>query len=257
MTATTEINNIISKENLVYDKTKVLLDNEMHYCPGCTHGVIHKVIAEVIDEMDIQEKTIGISPVGCSVLAYNYLDIDWQQAAHGRAPALATATSRLMPEKYVFTYQGDGDLASIGCAEIIHACNRGENIVVVFVNNAIYGMTGGQMAPTTLENQVTATSPYGRDCSLTGAPMKISEMVSLLPGTRFVTRQSAETAGAVRKLKKAIRKGFENTREMKGLSFIEVVGTCSSGWKLSPTQSNDWMKENMFPFYPLGTLKDE
>ncbi|PXY01526.1 2-oxoglutarate oxidoreductase [Marinifilum breve] len=257
MTATTEINNIISEENLVYKKTDVLLDNEMHYCPGCTHGVIHKVIAEVIEEMDIQDKTIGVSPVGCSVLAYNYLDIDWQQAAHGRAPALATATARLMPEKYVFTYQGDGDLASIGCAEIIHACNRGENIVVVFVNNAIYGMTGGQMAPTTLENQVTATSPYGRDCASTGAPMKISEMVSLLPGTRFVTRQSAETAGAVRKLKKAIRKGFENTREKKGLSFIEIVGTCSSGWKLSPTQSNEWMKENMFPYYPLGTLKDE
>jgi 2-oxoglutarate ferredoxin oxidoreductase subunit beta len=257
MTATTEINNIISEENLVYKKTEVLLDNEMHYCPGCTHGVIHKVIAEVIEEMDIQDKTIGISPVGCSVLAYNYLDIDWQQAAHGRAPALATATSRLMPDKYVFTYQGDGDLASIGCAEIIHACNRGENIVVVFVNNAIYGMTGGQMAPTTLENQVTATSPYGRDCATTGYPMKISEMVSLLPGTRFVTRQSAETAPAVKKLKKAIRKGFENTRERKGLSFIEVVGTCSSGWKLSPTQSNEWMKENMFPYYPLGTLKDE
>ena len=229
----------------------------MHYCPGCTHGVIHKVIAEVIEEMDIQDKTIGVSPVGCSVLAYNYLDIDWQQAAHGRAPALATATSRLMPDKYVFTYQGDGDLASIGCAEIIHACNRGENIVVVFVNNAIYGMTGGQMAPTTLDGQVTSTSPYGRDCATTGAPMKISEMVSLLPGTRFVTRQSAETAGAVRKLKKAIRKGFENTREKKGLSFIEIVGTCASGWKLSPTQSNEWMKENMFPYYPLGTLKDE
>ncbi|GAB7086689.1 thiamine pyrophosphate-dependent enzyme [Marinifilum fragile] len=257
MTATTEINNIISEENLVYKKTDVLLDNEMHYCPGCTHGVIHKVIAEVIEEMDIQDKTIGVSPVGCSVLAYNYIDIDWQQAAHGRAPALATATSRLMPDKYVFTYQGDGDLASIGCGEIIHACNRGENIVVVFVNNAIYGMTGGQMAPTTLENQVTATSPYGRDCTSTGYPMKMSEMVSLLPGTRFVTRQSAETAGAVRKLKKAIRKGFENTREKKGLSFIEIVGTCSSGWKLSPTQSNEWMKENMFPYYPLGTLKDE
>ena len=154
MTATTELKNIISKENLVYSKTPVLLDNEMHYCPGCTHGVIHKVIAEVIEDMDIQEETIGVSPVGCSVLAYNYLDIDWQQAAHGRAPALATATIRLMPEKYVFTYQGDGDLASIGCAEIMHACNRGENIVVFFVNNGIYGMTGGQMAPTTLEEQL-------------------------------------------------------------------------------------------------------
>jgi 2-oxoglutarate ferredoxin oxidoreductase subunit beta len=229
----------------------------MHYCPGCTHRVIHKVIAEVIEEMDIQEETIGISPVGCSVLAYNYLDIDWQQAAHGRAPALATATIRLMPEKYVFTYQGDGDLASIGCAEIMHACNRGENIVVFFVNNGIYGMTGGQMAPTTLEGAVTATSPYGRDCKTTGFPMKISEMISLLPGTRYVTRQSAETAGAVRKLKKVIKKAFENTREDKGLSFIEIVGTCSSGWKQTPVQSNEWMKENMFPYYPLGTIKDE
>ncbi len=257
MTATTELKNIISKENLIYSKTPVLLDNEMHYCPGCTHGVIHKVIAEVIEDMDIQEETIGVSPVGCSVLAYNYLDIDWQQAAHGRAPALATAITRLMPEKYVFTYQGDGDLASIGCAEIMHACNRGENIVVFFVNNGIYGMTGGQMAPTTLEGAVTATSPYGRDCKTTGFPMKISEMIALLPGTRFVTRQSAETAGAVRKLKKVIREAFENTREDKGLSFIEIVGTCSSGWKQTPVQSNEWMKENMFPYYPLGTLKDE
>ena len=257
MTATTELKNIISKENLIYSKTPVLLDNEMHYCPGCTHGVIHKVIAEVIEEMDIQEETIGVSPVGCSVLAYNYLDIDWQQAAHGRAPALATATIRLMPEKYVFTYQGDGDLASIGCAEIMHACNRGENIVVFFVNNGIYGMTGGQMAPTTLEGAVTATTPYGRDCKTTGFPMKISEMISLLPGTRFVTRQSAETAGAVRKLKKVIKKAFENTREDKGISFIDIVGTCSSGWKQTPVQSNEWMKENMFPYYPLGTLKDE
>ena len=257
MTAMTEINKIINEDNLVYKKTNLLLDNEMHYCPGCTHGVIHKVIAEVIDDMDIQNETIGVSPVGCSVLAYNYIDIDWQEAAHGRAPALATATSRLMPEKYVFTYQGDGDLASIGCAEIIHACNRGENIVVFFVNNAIYGMTGAQMAPTTLEGQVTATTPYGRNTALNGHTMKITEMIALLPGTRYVTRQSAETPAAVRKLKKAVRKAFENTREKKGLSFIEIVGTCSSGWKMSPTQANEWMKENMFPFYQLGTLKDE
>ncbi|MCT4614948.1 MAG: thiamine pyrophosphate-dependent enzyme [Marinifilaceae bacterium] len=252
-----EIDKIISEENVVYKKTKVLLDNEMHYCPGCTHGVIHKVIAEVIDDMDIQDKTVGISPVGCSVLAYNYLDIDWQQAAHGRAPALATATARLMPDKYVFTYQGDGDLASIGAAEILHACNRGENIVVFFVNNAIYGMTGGQMAPTTLEGQVTATTPYGRDCATTGNPMKITEMIALLPGARYVTRQSAETPAAVRKLKKAVRKAFENTRERKGISFIEIVGTCASGWKLTPTKANEWMKENMFPFYELGDLKNE
>ncbi|WP_372751278.1 thiamine pyrophosphate-dependent enzyme [Labilibaculum sp.] len=256
MTATTDINKIISKENQVYGKTDLLLNNEMHYCPGCTHGVIHKVIAEVIDEMGIQDKTIGVSPVGCSVLAYNYIDIDWQQAAHGRAPALATAASRLMPDKYVFTYQGDGDLASIGCAEILHACNRGENIVVFFVNNAIYGMTGGQMAPTTLEGQVTATTPYGRDCSTTGYPMKITEMIAMLPGSRFVTRESAETPAAVRKLKKAVRKGFENTRDHQGISFIEIVGTCSSGWKMTPVKANKWMKENMFEYYPLGTLKD-
>ena len=252
-----DINTIIKPENIIYKRTDVLSDNDLSYCPGCGHGTVHKLIAEVIEEMGIQDTTIGIAPVGCSVLAYNYLEIDWQQAAHGRAPALATATTRLMPEKYVFTYQGDGDLASIGCAEIMHACNRGENIVVFFVNNGIYGMTGGQMAPTTLEGQVTATSPYGRDCQTTGFPMKISEMVSLLPGTRFVTRQSAETAGAVRKLKKVIKKAFENTRENKGLSFIEIVGTCSSGWKQTPVQSNEWMKENMFPYYPLGTLKDE
>jgi 2-oxoglutarate ferredoxin oxidoreductase subunit beta len=252
-----EVKDIIKEENLAYKKTKVLTDNEMHYCPGCTHGVVHKVIAEVIEEKDIQENTIGISPVGCSVLAYNYLHIDWQEAAHGRAPALATATSRLMPDKYVFTYQGDGDLASIGAAEIIHACNRGENIVVIFINNGIYGMTGGQMAPTTLEGMPTSTSPYGRDIKLSGHPLKMTELVANLPGTTFVARHSAETAGAVRILKKAIRKAFENCDKKIGTSFIEVVSTCSSGWKLTPEASNTWMKENMFPFYPLGIIKDE
>jgi 2-oxoglutarate ferredoxin oxidoreductase subunit beta len=252
-----DVKDIIKPENLVYKKSSVMTDKVMHYCPGCTHGVVHKVIAEVIEEMNIQDKTIGVSPVGCSVLAYNYLDIDWQQAAHGRAPALATAINRLYPEKYVFTYQGDGDLASIGCAEIIHACNRGENMVVVFINNAIYGMTGGQMAPTTLEGMKTSTSPHGRDLKLMGHPLRITEMIAQLPGTCLVTRESAETAPAVRKLKKAMRKAFENTGKKKGTSFIEVVATCSSGWKLSPTDSNEWMKEHMFPFYPLGTLKDE
>jgi 2-oxoglutarate ferredoxin oxidoreductase subunit beta len=252
-----DVKDIIKPENIAYKKTDVLTDNILHYCPGCTHGVIHKVIAEVIEEMDIQDKTIGVSPVGCSVLAYNYLDIDWQQAAHGRAPALATAAKRLMPEKYVFTYQGDGDLASIGTAEIMHACNRGENIVVFFVNNAIYGMTGGQMAPTTLVGQKTSTSPYGRDVELNGHPLRITELIAQLPGTSFVTRQSAETPGAVRKLKKAVRKAFENTAQRKGTSFVEIVGTCASGWKLSPVKSNEWMKENMFPYYPLGDMKDE
>jgi len=252
-----DIKDIIKPENKVYGKSKVVTDNVMHYCPGCTHGVVHKLIAEVIEEMDIQDKTIGISPVGCSVLAYNYLDIDWQQAAHGRAPALASAVKRLMPEKYVFTYQGDGDLASIGTAEIMHAANRGENIVVVFINNAIYGMTGGQMAPTTLIGQKTSTSPYGRNVELNGHPLKITELIAQLEGTCYVTRQSAETPGTVRKLKKAIRKAFENSGQKKGTSFVEVVGTCSSGWKLTPVASNEWMKENMFPYFPLGDMKDE
>ncbi len=252
-----DVKDIIKPENLVYKKSSVLTDNILHYCPGCTHGVVHKVIAEVIEEMGIQDKTIGVSPVGCSVLAYNYIDIDWQQAAHGRAPAIATALNRLYPDKYIFTYQGDGDLASIGTAEIIHACNRGENIVVIFINNAIYGMTGGQMAPTTLIGMPTSTSPYGRDAKLAGHPLKITEMIAQLPGTCFVTRESAETAPAVRKLKKSIAKAFENAGKRKGTSFVEVVSTCNSGWKLSPVDSNRWMKENMFPIYPLGVIKDE
>lgn len=250
-----EVKDIIKKENLVYSKSKILTDKVMHYCPGCSHGVVHKLVAEVIEEMGIQEKTIGISPVGCSVLAYNYLKIDWQQAAHGRAPALATATARLMPDKYVFTYQGDGDLASIGTAEIIHACNRGENIVVIFINNAIYGMTGGQMAPTTIEGMPTSTSPYGRDVKMTGFPLKMTELVAQLPATNFVTRQAVHTPAAVRKCKKAILKAFENIGQKKGTQFIEVVSTCNSGWKLNPVKSNEWMVENMFPIYPLGDIK--
>jgi 2-oxoglutarate ferredoxin oxidoreductase subunit beta len=252
-----EINTIIKEENLVYKKTKVLTDNVMSYCPGCTHGVVHKLLAEVIDEMNIQEKTIGVCPVGCSVLAYNFLDIDWQQAAHGRAPAVATAVSRLFPDKYIFTYQGDGDLASIGTAEIIHACNRGENMVVIFINNGIYGMTGGQMAPTTLIGMPTSTSPYGRDARINGNPLKITELIAMLPGTTYVTRQAAHTPAAARKCKKAIQKAFENVGNKKGISFVEVVSTCSSGWKLTPVKSNEWMVEHMFPFYPLGDIKDE
>jgi len=251
----TEVKDIIRKENLIYTKSKILTDKVMHYCPGCSHGVVHKLVAEVIEEMGIQEKTIGISPVGCSVLAYNYLKIDWQQAAHGRAPALATATARLMPDKYVFTYQGDGDLASIGTAEIIHACNRGENIVVIFINNAIYGMTGGQMAPTSIEGMPTSTSPYGRDVKMTGFPLKMTELVAQLPATNFVTRQAVHTRAAVRKCKKAILKAFENIGQKKGTQFIEVISTCNSGWKLSPGKSNEWMVENMFPVYPLGDIK--
>lgn len=251
-----DIKDIIKPENKVYSKSPILLDNVMHYCPGCSHGTAHKLVAEVIEEMGIQDNTIGVSPVGCSVFAYNYIDIDWQQAAHGRAPALATATKRLYPDKYVFTYQGDGDLASIGTAEIIHACNRGENIVVIFINNAIYGMTGGQMAPTTLIGMKTATTPYGRREDLHGKPLKITNIISQLEGTCYVTRQSVQSAAAARKAKRAIRKGFENSAKKKGTSFIEIVSSCNSGWKLSPVKANEWMVDNMFPSYPLGDLKD-
>ena len=251
-----ELKDIIKDENIVYKKSNLILDNVMHYCPGCSHGVIHKLIAEVIEEMDIQDKTIGVSPVGCSVFAYNYLDIDWQEAAHGRAPAVATAVKRLLPEKFVFSYQGDGDLASIGAAEILHACNRGEDIVCIFVNNAIYGMTGGQMAPTTLVGMKTATTPYGRNVELNGYPMKMTELVAQLPGTCYVTRQSVETAAAVRKTKKAIQKAFQNQKEKRGTSFVEVVATCNSGWKVDPVQANKWMQDHMFKFYELGDLKD-
>lgn len=252
-----DIKDIVKPENLVYKKTSLLTDNVMHYCPGCTHGVVHKLVAEVIEELEIQDKTIGVSPVGCSVFAYNYIDIDWAEAAHGRAPAVATAISRLHPEKYVFTYQGDGDLASIGCAEIMHACNRGDNIVVIFINNAIYGMTGGQMAPTTLVGMKTSTSPYGRDVHLHGYPLKMADIAAQLEGTAYVTRQSVQSVPAIRKAKKAIRKAFENSMAGKGSNLVEIVSTCNSGWKMSPAKSNEWMVENMFPFYPLGDLKDK
>jgi 2-oxoglutarate ferredoxin oxidoreductase subunit beta len=252
-----DIKEIIKPENKVYGKSPVLTDTVMHYCPGCSHGTIHKLIAEVIEEMGIQEKTIGVSPVGCAVFAYNYLHIDWQQAAHGRAPAVATATKRLCPDKYVFTYQGDGDIAAIGTAETIHACNRGENIVIVFVNNAIYGMTGGQMSPLTLEGQVTATTPNGRRADLNGYPLKITDLVAQLEGTCYVTRQSVQNAGAARKAKKAIRKAFENSAKGKGTSFIEMVSSCNSGWKRTPVDANKWMEENLFPSYPIGDLKDK
>ena len=246
-----------TKENLVYSKTPVLKDNVMHYCPGCSHGTIHKLIAEVIDEMGVQDKTIGVSPVGCSVFAYNYLHIDWIQAAHGRAAAVATAAHRLYPEKLVFTYQGDGDLAAIGTAESIHVCNRGESIAVFYVNNAIYGMTGGQMSPNTLIGMKTATCPYGRDPQLHGYPYKVANFVCQLPGVCYVTRQSVHTPAAVRKAKKAIRKALENSLAGKGLSFVEFVATCNSGWKMSPVQANKWMEENLVPEYPLGDIKDE
>ncbi len=250
------LEDIIRPENLVFQKTKLFTEKPLSYCPGCGHGVIHRLVLEVLEEMGISEQTIGVAPVGCSVLAYEFMDIDMQQAAHGRAPAVATGIKRVFPEKFVFTYQGDGDLAAIGTAETIHACNRGENITIIFVNNGIYGMTGGQMAPTTLPGMRASTCPYGRDVKSMGHPLKITELIAQLPGTSFVTRQAVHTPGNVRKAKKAILKAFQNQKEKKGLSFVEVVSNCNSGWKVSPVQANKWMVENMFPFYPLGDIKD-
>lgn len=246
---------IVKPENLVYKKTDVLTDKIMHYCPGCGHGTTHRIIAEVIEEMGIQDKAICIAPVGCSVLAYNYFEVDSLGAAHGRAPALATAIQRLNPDHHTFTYQGDGDLAAIGTAETIHACNRGENIVIIFINNGIYGMTGGQMAPTTLIGMQTATSPYGRTVELNGYPLQITELLAQLPGTYFVTRQSVHTSAAVRKAKKAVRQAFENQKNKKGTSFVEVVSNCNSGWKMTAPKANEWMVENMFVKYPIGDIK--
>ena len=251
-----DVSELIKPENVVYDKPVLMNDVTMHYCPGCSHGVVHKLVAEILEEMEMGDKAIGVSPVGCAVFAYNYIDIDWQEAAHGRAPALATAIKRLNPEKLVFTYQGDGDLAAIGTGETIHAANRGENIVIIFINNAIYGMTGGQMAPTTLLGMKTATSPYGRDEHLNGYPLSITELLKELKGVCYVTRQSVHTPGNVRKAKKALRKAFENSMNGKGCSVVEFVSTCNSGWKLTPEKANEWMSGAMFDNYPLGDLKD-
>ncbi len=251
-----DIKEIMQSGALVYKKPKLMNDIKMHYCPGCSHGVVHKLIAECIEELGYEENSIGVAPVGCAVFAYKYIDIDWQEAAHGRAPALATAIKRLNPEQLVFTYQGDGDLAAIGTAETIHACNRGENIVIVFINNGIYGMTGGQMAPTTLEGMKTATSPEGRNTELNGYPLKISDMLAILDGTCYVTRQAVHTPAAVRKAKKALEKAFKNSMDRKGTSVVEIVSTCNSGWKMSPEAANKWMEEHMFAKYPLGDLKD-
>ncbi|MCK9291744.1 MAG: thiamine pyrophosphate-dependent enzyme [Bacteroidales bacterium] len=250
------LEDIIKPENLVYKKTELLTDNVMSYCPGCGHGTAHRITMEVIEEFDLEEKTIGIAPVGCSVLAYEFMNIDMIQAAHGRAPAVATGIKRVYPNKIVFSYQGDGDLAAIGTAETIHACNRGERIVIIFINNGIYGMTGGQMAPTTLPGMISSTSPYGRVVESMGNPLKITELVAQLPGTYFVTRQAVHTPAAVRRTKRAIKKAFENQLTNKpGLSFVEIVSNCNSGWKMTPVDSNIWMEENMFPYYPLGDIK--
>jgi 2-oxoglutarate/2-oxoacid ferredoxin oxidoreductase subunit beta len=227
----------------------------LSYCPGCGHGVVHRLIMEVVEEMGIGADTIAVLPVGCSVLAYEFLNVDSQQVPHGRAPAVATGIKRCWPEKFVFTYQGDGDLAAIGTSETIHCCNRGENITMIFINNGIYGMTGGQMAPTTIPGMKSSTTPYGRDVELMGNPIKMTELVAHLPGTYYVSRQSVHNPANVRKAKKAIRKGFENQKLNKGTSFIEFVSNCPSNWKMTPVESNKWMEENMFPFYPLGDIK--
>jgi len=247
---------IIEQGELVFSRTSCLTDATFSYCPGCGHGVAHRLVMEVIDELGIQSETIGVAPVGCSVLAYDFMNIDMQGAAHGRAPAVATGIKRVFPDKYIFTYQGDGDLAAIGTSETIHACNRGENITIIFINNGIYGMTGGQMAPTTLPNMRTSTSPFGRDVERMGHPIKMTEIVATLEGTCYVTRQAVHTAANVRKAKKAIRKGFENQKLNKGLSFIEIVSNCNSGWKMTPVKSNQWLEENMIPYFPLGDIKD-
>jgi 2-oxoglutarate/2-oxoacid ferredoxin oxidoreductase subunit beta len=247
---------LIKEENLVYSKTSLMTDTILTYCPGCGHGVAHRIMMETIDEMGIQEDTIGVAPVGCSVFAYDFMNVDMTQAAHGRAPAVATGIKRCWPDKFVFTYQGDGDLAAIGTAETIHSCNRGENITIVFINNGIYGMTGGQMAPTTLPGMKSSTSPLGRDVAMMGNPLNMTEIVAQLPGTYFVTRQAVHTPLSVRRAKKAVRKAFEYQKEKKGTTFIEIVSNCNSGWKMTPVQANKWMEENMFPYYPLGDIKD-
>lgn len=250
-----DIKDIIKPENLVYQKTPLMTDKPLSYCPGCGHGTAHRILMEVIEEMGIQSETIGVAPVGCSVLAYDFMNVDMVGASHGRAPAVATGIKRCWPEKFVYTYQGDGDLAAIGTAETIHACNRGENITIIFINNGIYGMTGGQMAPTTLKGMKTSTSPYGRDIKTMGNPLKMTELVAQLPGTCYVTRQSVHSPRNVRRAKKAIRTAFESQKEKKGTSLVEIVSNCNSGWKLEPVAANDWMVENMFPFFPLGDIK--
>ena len=241
----------------VFEKPHSLADVPMHYCPGCTHGIIHRLVAEAIDKLGIEGKCIGIAPVGCSVMAYNYFTCDMVQAAHGRAPAVATGVKRANPENIVFTYQGDGDLASIGMAETVHAAARNENITVIFVNNAIYGMTGGQMAPTSLPGQVTQTSPYGRDVNTTGYPVRVCELLSELEGPHYLERVAVNNVKNVKKAKAAIEKAFRNQVEGKGFSLIEVVSTCPTNWGLTPKKALEWVDEKMIPYYPLGVYKDK
>ncbi len=241
---------------VVFDKPKSLTNAPFHYCPGCTHGIVHRLVAEVIDELGIEGRTIGIAPVGCSVMAYNYFTVDMIEAAHGRAPAVATGVKRANPENIVFTYQGDGDLASIGTAETVHSAARNENITIIFINNAIYGMTGGQMAPTSLPGQVTQTSPYGRDVKLCGYPVKICEMLSALEGPEYLERVAVNNVRNVKNAKKAIKKAFQNQIDGKGFSLVEVLSSCPTNWGMTPQKALEWIDEKMIPYYPLGVYKD-
>ena len=242
---------------IVFEKPKALTDAPLHYCPGCTHGIIHRLVAEAIDELGVSGRTIGVASVGCSVFTYNYFNCDMVQAAHGRAPAVATGVKRSDKNNIVFTYQGDGDLAAIGTAETVHSAARGENITVIFVNNAIYGMTGGQMAPTTLPGQKTQTSPYGRDVSMVGYPVKVCEMLSQVDGAAYLERVAVNNVPNIKKAKVAIKKAFQNQIEGKGFSLVEVLSTCPTNWGLSPDKALEWLGENMIPYYPLGVYKDK
>jgi len=240
---------------VVFQKTKGLTDKVLSYCPGCTHGIVHRLVAECLEELNVLGDTIGVAPVGCSVMAYDFFSCDMIQAPHGRAPAVATGVKRAKPDNIVFTYQGDGDLAAIGTAETVHAATRGENITIIFINNAIYGMTGGQMAPTTLPGQITQTSPYGRDTQSQGYPIRICEMLSTLDGVAFAERTIVGDVAGVNKTKVAIKKAFETQISKKGFSIVEVLSTCPTNWGLSPIEAIKWMKENMLPYYPLGNYK--
>lgn len=241
--------------SVIFSRTKGLTDVPMHYCPGCTHGIAHRLVAEALEELGLLGDTIGCASVGCSILAYNYFNVDMIECSHGRAPAVATGIKRTVPDKTVFSYQGDGDLASIGTAEIVHAAHRGENITVIFINNAIYGMTGGQMAPTTLPGQKATTAPAGRKIEISGQPLKMSEMLAQVPAAAFIERVSLHDPKHVRRAKKAIIKGFTCQLGQKGFSLIEILSTCPTGWALSPVDSLKWLKDNMIPYYPLGVLK--
>ena len=241
---------------IVFEKPKALTDAPLHYCPGCTHGIIHRLVAEAIDSLGIEGITVGVAPVGCAVFAYNYFSCDMVEAAHGRAPAVATGLKRAEPENIIFTYQGDGDLASIGMAETVHAAARNENITIVFVNNAIYGMTGGQMAPTSLPGQVTQTSPYGRDTSVCGFPVRVCEMLSQVDGAEYIERVAVNNVKNVKNAGRAIKKAFENQINKKGFSLIEVISSCPTNWGLTPQKALEWVEEKMIPYYPLGVYKD-